>query len=203
MKMTRRDFLKTAMAGVATVLFDPCIASAELLPGTMPMRALGSTGEKVSLLGMGGFHIGLDATTEDQAVSLVRAALDGGVTFLDNSREYQGGLCEERMGKALQNGYRAKAFLMTKNCGHARDGESAKKSLEESLKALKTDYLDLWMFHEVIYDNDPDWIFTRGSLEVALQAKKEGKVRFIGFSGHKLPDIFLDMLARPAPWDVV
>jgi len=113
----------------------------------------------------------------------MHAAIDEGVTFFDNAWTYNGGYSEEVMGKALKGGKRRKVFLMTKNSG--RDYKFARKCLEDSLRRLQTDYLDLWQFHEINYDNDPDWVFDRGGLKAALEAQKEGKVRFIGFTGHK------------------
>jgi len=216
--MDRRTFLGKSLIGAAGLLLGPWLdpavgagsglgsaseAAATARGASLPMRTLGATGEQVSLLGLGAAPLGRDTFTDEQAVGLVRAALDEGVTLVEVSREEQGGRSEARLGQALRDGYRDKAFLVAQNCGHARDGESARRSLEESLKALQTDRLDLWLFHEVIYDNDPAWIFTRGGMEAAIQARKEGKVRFIGFSGHKLPEILLDLLARPFPWDVV
>lgn len=206
MTMTRREFL-LGMAGAAATLALGRIpvraaTASDALEGPMPMRPLGKTGVNVSLLGLGGFHLGLDSLTEADSTRLVRTALDEGVNFFDNSQEYFGGRCEERLGKAL-TGCRDRAFVMTKNCAHGRDKAGSMASLEASLKALQTDHLDLWMFHEVIYDNDPDWILERGGLAAALEAKKQGKVRFIGFSGHKDPKIHLDLLHRGIAWDAV
>lgn len=169
----------------------------------MPLRFLGRTKELVSLLGLGGFHISLGSHTDDSAVNLMRSAIDEGITLFENSREYNGGLAERRMGKALRGGYRDRVFLLTKNCGHKRTGLDSMKSLEESLRALKTDTIDLWMFHEVIYDNDPEWIVERGGLAAALRAKAQGKIRYIGFSGHKRPEIHLDLMGRHDAWDAV
>lgn len=206
MTMTRREFLLGMAGAAASLAFGRGAVQAatalNAIEGPMPMRPLGKTGVKVSLLGLGGFHLGLDSLTEADSIRLVRTALDEGVNFFDNSQEYFGGMCEERIGKALK-GYRDRAFVMTKNCAHERDKAGAMASLEASLKALQTDHLDLWMFHEVIYDNDPDWILERGGLAAALEAKKQGKVRFIGFSGHKDPKIHLDLLHRGIAWDAV
>lgn len=167
----------------------------------IPKRPLGSTGETVSLLGVGGAHIGHDSLTDGEATRLVRTAFEAGITFFDCAREYFGGRSEERLGRGLA-GIRDQVFLMTKNCGHRRAGDDSRKSLEESLSALKTDRIDLWLFHEVIHPDDPDWIFERGGLEAALEAKKAGKIRYIGFSGHKDPRIHLEMIKR-FPWDAV
>jgi aryl-alcohol dehydrogenase-like predicted oxidoreductase len=166
----------------------------------MPMRAFGKTGERVSLLGLGGAHIGSGRLSDQQAADLVREAVDEGVTFMDNAWEYGGGRCEERMGAGLQGGYRDKVFLMTKH--HGRDQETAMVHLEDSLKRLKTDRIDLWMFHECVYDQDPDRIFSPGGgIEAAELAKQQGKVRYIGFTGHKWPRIHPKMLAYDYPWD--
>ena len=167
----------------------------------MPYRFLGKTGAKVSLIGVGGNHIGGMASKEE-AIVLIRTALDEGVNFLDNAWEYHGGKSEERMGRALQDGYRAKAFLMTKCC--ARDKKGAMENLEDSLRRLKTDVIDLWQFHEIDFDNHPDMIFSKdGAIHAAIKAKEEGKVRFIGFTGHKSPSIHLKMLHKDFPWDAV
>ena len=143
-------------------------------------------------MGIGGFHLGMKPT-EDEAIRIVRTALDSGVNFLDNCWDYNGGESEVRMGKALRDGYREKAFLMTKIDGHSKAG--AAKQIDESLRRLQTDHVDLLQFHEVIRPGDPEKIFGEGgSLEAMLEAKKAGKLRYIGFTGHKHPDIHLHML---------
>lgn len=156
-------------------------------------RPLGKTGVNVSLLCLGGWHIGQPAITDDASIRLMHTAMDEGITFFDNAWDYHWGRSEELMGKALaEGGRREKVFLMTKNCG--RDAETSRQHLEDSLRRLKTDCIDLWQFHEINYDNDPDWILERGALAFALQAKKEGKIRFIGYTGHKSPHILAKML---------
>jgi predicted aldo/keto reductase-like oxidoreductase len=158
----------------------------------MPMRQLGKTGAKVSAIGLGGFHIG---TQKDEAESLkiIRTAVDRGITFLDNCWDYNKGGSEERMGKALRDGYRQKVFLMTKL--DARPGAVATQQLEQSLKRLQTDVIDLVQVHEVIRMEDPVAAFREGGcIEALIAAKKAGKIRFIGFTGHKDPDIHLAML---------
>ena len=146
----------------------------------------------VSAIGLGGFHIG-QKPTEEEAIRIVRTALDSGINFLDNCWDYNGGASEVRMGKALRDGYRAKAFLMSKIDGHSR--EAAARQIDESLQRLQTDHLDLMQFHEVIRPGDPEAIFARGgSFEAMMEAHKAGKVRHIGFTGHKSPDIHLHML---------
>ena len=168
---------------------------------TMPTRILGRTGVSVSHLCFGGWHFAQPENTDDAAIRLVQRAADEGFTFFDNAWDYHMGRSEELMGRALADGgRRQKAFLMTKNC--ARDAAGTRQHLEDSLKRLRTDYLDLWQFHEINYDNDPDWIVERGALAAALEAQKAGKVRFIGFTGHKSPHIFLKMLPLHE-WDTV
>ena len=195
----RREFLKFASAGVVTgtlrVAFPAVNSSAELKNG-IPYRELGRTGEKVSLVGIGGYHLGKQVDP-NESISIIRKALDEGINFLDNCWDYNGGESEIRMGKALRDGYREKAFLMTKIDG--RNKATASSQLEESLRRLQTDRIDLLQFHEVIRDTDPDRIFAAGgALEAVLAAKKAGKVRFLGFTGHKSPDIHLKMLATAA-----
>ena len=171
--------------------------------GAIPLRPFGKHADvKVSALGMGGHHLG-DAKDEQTAVRLVQEAVDGGITFFDNCWEYHRGKSEVWMGKGLK-GRRDKVFLMTKVCTHGRDGALAMQMLEESLRRLQTDHLDLWQIHEVIYYNDPDLIFRPGgAVEALLEAKQKGKVRFIGFTGHKDPAIHLRMLAQNFPFDTV
>ncbi|MBC8167629.1 MAG: aldo/keto reductase [Bryobacteraceae bacterium] len=166
-------------------------------PSDVPTRVLGRTGVDVSILCLGGWHIGA-IEDENEAIRVMHTAIDEGVTFFDNAWDYHWGGSEERMGKALE-GRRDQVFLMTKNC--ERDYDGSKRCLEESLRRLRTDHIDLWQFHEMVYDNDPDWIYERGGLRAALEAKKEGKVRFLGFTGHKHPAIHLDMLSRSDDWD--
>jgi predicted aldo/keto reductase-like oxidoreductase len=168
----------------------------------MDLHKLGNTGESITRMGLGGWHIGPGPGAipdEPEAIRVMHAAIDLGVTFFDNSWDYHEGGSEERMGKALAGGLREKVFLMTKVCN--RDGAGAMSNLEDSLRRLQTDHIDLWQFHEVNFDNDPEWIFTRGGIETAVKAREQGKVRFIGFTGHKDPRLHLDMLSRPFLWD--
>ena len=171
--------------------------------GTIPRRPFGRTGEEVSLLGVGGFHIG--SPEEAEGIRIVHRAIDAGATFLDCAWEYNDGDSERRMGKALaQDGYRRKAFLMTKDCAHDRRAHHSMWKLEQSLKRLQTDHLDLWMLHEVVWEEDPDRIFAPGgSAESLLKAKEQGKVRYVGFTGHKHPDIHRRMLSQGFPFDAV
>lgn len=168
-------------------------------PQDIPTRVLGRTGVRVSIIGLGGWHLGA-VKDEKDAIRIVHAAIDEGVTFFDNAWDYQDGHAEEVMGKALaMDKRRDRVFLMTKNC--ERDYQGSKKNLEDSLRRLKTAHLDLWQFHECVYDNDPDWIFDKGGIRAALEARDAGKIRFIGFTGHKDPRIHLKMLSKPHDWD--
>lgn len=220
-KLTRRNFIKAAIAATImsplTVL-DGCSPNSEnsalsavqglgFAPPSidvvngMPYRFLGKTGAKVSLLGVGGYHIGKISAPQD-AISVIRTTLDEGVNFLDNAWGYNRGRSEELMGQALRGGYREKAFLMTKVC--ARDEKGSMENLEDSLRRLNTDVIDLWQFHEVNYDVDTDMIFAKdGAIHAAIKAKEQGKVRFIGFTGHKSPQAHLKMLRQDFPWDAV
>ena len=189
--MDRRDFLrKSAVVSFAASL-NPQLSHTSEQP--MPRRGLGRTGEKISMVGIGGYHLGAPSVDEQEAIRIVRTALDNGVNFLDNCWDYNNGVSEERMGKALRDGYRKKAFVMTKIDGRTK--AAAAQQLEESLKRLQTDHIDLLQFHEVIRDNDPERIFAKGGgMEAVLEAKKRGQVRYIGFTGHKSPEIHNKML---------
>jgi aryl-alcohol dehydrogenase-like predicted oxidoreductase len=169
----------------------------------IPRRPFGASGEYVSLLGVGGFHIG--KFEEALGIRIIQQAIDAGADFLDCAWEYNDGESERRLGKALaQDGYRGRAFLMTKDCAHDRKAHHSMWKLEQSLRRLQTDYLDLWMLHEVVWADDPDWIFAPGgSAEALLKAKEQGKVRYIGFTGHKHPDIHRRMLSQGFPFDAV
>lgn len=171
-----------------------------VLAGEIPQRPFGRSGVPVSLLGLGGSSLG-GVQSEEEAIRIVHEALDAGVNFLDNAWEYHDGRSEKRMGKALK-GRRAEAFVMTKVCTHGRDGKLAMRQLEQSLKRLQTDVIDLWQIHEVIHENDPDLHFAKGGAVEALErAKQQGKVRFVGFTGHKDPSIHLKMLSHDFPFD--
>ena len=197
-KPTRRDFLGRVAVGIAGISGGSLKSSRveKALAATtsqgMIFRTLGRSGEKVSLLGLGGFHIGMQSN-EQESIRLVRTAIDNGVTFMDNCWDYNDGVSEVRMGKALRNGYRQKIFLMTKTDAQVKG--AWEKQLDESLKRLETDVIDLIQFHEVIRSGDPDRIFgPGGAFEAALAARKAGKVRYIGFTGHKDPAFHLKML---------
>ena len=168
----------------------------------IPLRPFGRSGEMVSALALGGYHLGLIGSQRD-AIKVVHAAIDAGVTFMDNAWEYNEGRSEEIMGKALAD-RRERAFLMTKVCTHGRDRRVAMRQLGQSLKRLKTDYLDLWQVHECVYPNDPERHFAEGGvIEALVEAKEKGLVRFLGFTGHKAPSIHLEMLAHDFPFDAV
>jgi aryl-alcohol dehydrogenase-like predicted oxidoreductase len=197
----RRRFLQTAIGSVvAAGLGSEVLAAQQGAPGEVPTRPLGKTGQHVSIVGLGGYHIG--TIEESLAVAIMHEAIEGGMRFFDNSWDYNGGRSEEFMGKALASGgRRQKVFLMTKVC--ARDYEGAKQHLDESLRRLKTDVIDLWQFHEINWDVDSEWLYERGALRAAEEARKAGKVRFIGFTGHKDPSHLLKMLGTPFAWDTV
>jgi uncharacterized protein len=194
--MERRDFLKSAAAAGLTAAIPTNAQTPQ--PTKRPespnmiYRELGTTGERVSAIGMGGYHLGKQ-TDANESINLIHTGIDRGITFLDNCWDYNEGISEVRMGQALRNGYRQKVFLMTK-----MDGRTAKeynKQLEESLGRLQTDTIDLVQFHEVIRMEDPDRIFAPGgAIEAAIAAKQAGKIRHIGFTGHKDPAVHLRML---------
>lgn len=168
----------------------------------VPHRPMGKTGLNVSVLGLGGFHLG-STRSQEEANDIIAMAIDHGINFFDNAWEYHDGLSEERVGRALA-GRRDNLIIMTKVCTHGRTKEVAMQQLEQSLRRLRTDHLDVWQVHEVIYQNDPDLIFApNGAAEALALAKEQGKVRFVGFTGHKDPSIHLTMLARDFPFDTV
>jgi len=209
--MKRRSFLKqaaaaAALAGIKRAAGQEAAPSSVLqgaaahTPGPIVnsvngigRRKLGKSDAEVSIIGVGGYHLGLSHVNEQDAIAIIRKALDEGINFLDNCWDYNAGVSEERMGKALQDGYRQKAFLMTKIDG--RTGAEARKQIEQSLLRLKTDHLDLLQIHEVIRITDPEQAFQPGNvIDVLQQARKEGKIRFIGFTGHKSPEIHRHMI---------
>jgi aryl-alcohol dehydrogenase-like predicted oxidoreductase len=199
--MERRDFLKSAAAGMAatTASLGQTPASASTSNRSprpqspdMIYRQLGTTGETVSVIGLGGYHLGMQANPAD-SIRIFHAAIDHGITFLDNCWDYNGGLSEVRAGQALRDGYRDKVFLMTKMDG--RTATEYNKQLEQSLGRLQTDTIDLVQFHEIIRMEDPDRIFADdGAIHAAIAARKAGKLRYIGFTGHKDPAVHLRML---------
>jgi predicted aldo/keto reductase-like oxidoreductase len=197
----RREFLQASLAaGAALSLTAGADTADDAASKGLPTRPLGKTGEKVSIICLGGWHIRA-VKSDDEAIKIMHAALDEGLTFFDNAWDYHDGGSEEIMGKALSmDGKRKQCFLMTKNCG--RDAKTVKQHLDDSLRRLRTDCIDLVQFHEINYDNDPDWIIERGCLAEMLKAQKAGKVRYIGFTGHKDPRIHLALLKRHK-WDTV
>ena len=212
MANNRREFIHAAGALAATTAGAALQGGGQALaaPATesgpgVPVRPLGRTGQKVSMLALGGWHIGA-VKEKAEATAIIQRAVDEGLTFIDNAWDYHDGKSEEWVGEALAasgpgGARRQKVFLMTKNC--ERDYQGSMKCLEDSLRRLRTDHIDLWQFHEMIYDNDPDWVFDKGGIKAAVEARKAGKVRFIGFTGHKHPDIHLKMLGKPHPWDTL
>jgi uncharacterized protein len=196
---TRRKFLELSAATVVSAGIGQPTRGVETRNG-IPYRALGRTGARVSVVGIGGYHLGKPELDAQESIRVVRMALDEGINFLDNCWDYNGGESEIRMGKALRDGYRQKAFLMTKIDGRTR--LAADKQIHESLTRLQTDWIDLLQFHEVIRDSDAERIFApEGALQAVLEMQKAGKVRYIGFTGHKSPDIHLKMLAAAAAHD--
>jgi predicted aldo/keto reductase-like oxidoreductase len=198
-EVTRRSFMEMSIASTVVAGAQGLAWAQPSAPrtehGGIPYRTLGRTGEQVSMVGIGGAHLG--RTGEQEAIRIVRAALDNGVNFLDNCWDYNEGESETRMGQALAGGYRQKAFLMTKIDGRTRS--SAARQIDESLARLQTDHVDLLQLHEIIRMSDPDRIFgASGALEAVLAAQQAGKCRYLGFTGHKSPEIHLKMLETAA-----
>jgi predicted aldo/keto reductase-like oxidoreductase len=194
--MARRDFLKAATTAAGAAATAPLAHASGFAADSdgVPRRPLGRTGEHVSCIGLGGYHIGKASILEPDSIQLIHQAIDRGINFLDNCWDYNNGVSEERMGKALASGgYRNKVFLMTKIDGRTK--AAAAQQIDQCLQRLQTDHVDLMQFHEVIRLEDPDRIFAEGgAMEAMLDAKKAGKVRFIGFTGHKDPYVHLRML---------
>jgi len=195
--VTRRSFLESA--GIASTTLN---AFGQNNAMEIPKRPLGKTGLQTSIIGVGGYHLG-SAQDEATAKRIVDEAIDAGVNFFDNCWDYHNGRSEEWMGSTLK-GKRDKVILMTKVCTHGRTKDVGMRMLEESLRRLQTDHIDVWQIHEVIYYNDPDLIFAaHGAIEALVEAKQQGKVRFVGFTGHKDPAIHLKMLSHGFPFDTV
>jgi predicted aldo/keto reductase-like oxidoreductase len=198
--ISRREFNKQGVAMVAglaavgtTSEFLSPMLHADTGANGMIYRTLGRTGERVSAIGLGGWHIGKSSLPEEDSIRLIRQAIDRGITFMDNCWDYNEGVSEKRMGKALQGGYRQKVFLMTKIDGRTK--AEAARQIDTCLQRLQTDRIDLMQFHEVIRIEDPDRIFAEGgAIEAMMEARKAGKVRYIGFTGHKDPFVHLRML---------
>jgi predicted aldo/keto reductase-like oxidoreductase len=195
--VTRRQFLELAAGASMLMSFPWRPRAGEVVKGEVPHRTLGRTGERVSAIGVGGFHLGKPELQESESIRIIRTAIDNGINFLDNCWDYNEGQSEIRMGKALRDGYRQRAFLMTKIDG--RDKYSAARQIEASLRRLETDRIELLQFHEIIRMDDADRVFAAGgAMEAVLEAKKAGKIRYIGFTGHKSPGIHLKMLNTAA-----
>ncbi|MFO0930741.1 MAG: aldo/keto reductase [Gemmataceae bacterium] len=196
----RREFLQSSLAVAGAAGLAAAADGDDASRTGLPTRPLGKTGEKVSIICLGGWHIG-SVKDEQEAFRIMHAAVDNGLTFFDNAWDYHDGGSEEIVGKGLaMDGLRKKVFLMTKNCG--RDAKTVQQHLEDSLRRMKTDVIDLMQFHEINYDNDPEWIVEKGGLGVLLKAKKEGKIRYLGYTGHKDPRIHLKMMPLHQ-WDTV
>jgi aryl-alcohol dehydrogenase-like predicted oxidoreductase len=194
-RVLRRTFLQAAALGAGTMAMSQPQSQ-------VPRRRMGSTGLEVSYMGLGGYHLG---TIQEQPTidRIVQEAIEAGINFFDNAWEYHDGRSEEVVGQALK-GNRDKVIVMTKVCTHGRDQNVAMRQLEDSLRRLQTDHLDVWQIHEVVYWNDPDLIFApNGAIEALQKAKQQGKVRFVGFTGHKDPRIHLKMLSHNFPFDTV
>jgi predicted aldo/keto reductase-like oxidoreductase len=201
MQITRSEFIRLTSATLAGLSFGVPILSTGKTGG-LPYRTLGKTGLEVSLLTVGGWSIGnREELTEKESIRLMRTAIDEGINFFDNAWDYHDGRSEKWMGKALRDGYRQKVILMTKH--HGREPMRARQHLEDSLKRLRTDVIDVWQFHELDEQQEVESIYSSGVLEIALKAKEEGKIRFIGFTGHYRPAIHLDMINRGFDWDTV
>ncbi len=200
----RRDFLQHTATGVAAISIGGNVMSQVVDSTGLPRRRFGRTNELVSIMCLGG-HASTNPKKLEEAASvkLIQRAVDEGITFMDNCWDYHDGVAEERMGKALaEGGRREKVFLMTKVCG--RTARESQSNLDDSLRRLQTDRIDLWQFHEIVYDNDPDWVFAaEGAIQTGLKALKDGKVRYVGFTGHKDPAIHLKMLNMPFEWSSV
>jgi len=199
---SRREFFRGLFGTAVTASMAQSVLAQRSSGEGIPTARLGRTNEQVSIICLGGWHIGA-VEDKKEAHRIMHRAIDEGVNFFDNAWDYHDGGSEEVMGDALAaDGYRKKVFLMTKNC--ERDYAGSKRNLEESLRRLKTDYIDLWQFHENNYDNDPDWVFRAdGAIEAAVAARDAGKIRFIGFTGHKSPHILKRMLEMDFDWDTV
>jgi len=171
----------------------------ELING-IPTHVLGNTGVRLTVLGIGGYHIGKPSDSQ-VGIRIIRTAIDEGINFLDNAWCYNQGRSEKIMGDALKDGYREKVFLMTKN--HGRDKLTFQRQLDDSLRRFQTDHIDLLQFHEIIHEGEPEQIFSQGAIEEAIEAREAGKIRFIGFTGHRWPHLLQEMLAKDFSWDTI
>lgn len=198
MRLDRRAFLRASAGALAAAAAAPAVAERR---NGMPYRVLGRTGEKVSLLCLGGSHIGGKNLSDGEAVALMRTAVDEGVNFFDNAWAYHDGRSEERMGRALKDGYREKVYLMTKHRG--RDAKRAQEHLEDSLRRLDVDVIDLWQIHELVRPEEADLVYSGGAIEFAEKMREQGKIRHIGFTGHHITTVHAEVIARGYPWDTV
>ncbi len=200
-KINRRKFVRN-VSGLALATSILPLMSSKNVDFPIPQRILGRTGEKVSVIGIGGFHVGAGIVSDEIAIQIIRTAIDRGVNFMDNAWSYQKGRSEILMGLALKDGYRQKVFLMTKLM--ARTTEEAKKQLETSLDRFKLDNVDLMQFHAIgNKDNDVDAIYNDGLIEWAEEQRRQGVFKYIGFTGHSDPTAHIDMIQRGYPWDTV
>lgn len=197
--MKRREFISHTASAMAAMSLAGLTTS--FRQKEMPYRILGKTGLKVSLIGVGGAHIGNRRITDSDSISLMRKAIDLGINFFDNAWHYNDGRSEELMGKALQDGYRDRVYLMTKH--HGRDPETAQEHLETSLRRLQTDYIDVWQFHEIMTLEEVEKIHSSGVLDFVVKMKEQGKVGHIGFTGHAHPAVHKAMLERDFDWETV
>jgi uncharacterized protein len=200
-RFERRAFLKSALAALAAGGFGQQALAMQSENGSgIPTRPLGRHDERIPIVGLGGYHIAL--AEEPEAIRIMHEAIDEGMTFFDNSWDYHDGRSEELMGKALATGGRRdKVFLMTKVCDRHYDG--VKKHLEDSLRRLQTDRIDLWQFHEINWAIDSEWLFEQGGIQAAIEAREQGKVRYIGFTGHRDIAHHLKLIGKPFEWDTV
>ncbi len=200
---TRRTFIGAAASALGSVSLGAATVAPANASGEIPRRRFGRHPDTISALGLGGHHLG-DAGSVDEATRIVHEAIDSGITFFDNAWEYNDHRSEDWLGAGLRGGYRDKVFLMTKVCTHGRDASLAMQMLDESLRRLGTDHLDLWQAHAITYDNDPELAYRKdGLLEAFDTAKQMGKVRYVGFTGHKDPGLHMKMLLGGYPFDSV
>lgn len=197
--MDRREFIRNTASAMAAMSLTGITTGFKL--NGMPYRILGKTGLKVSLLGVGGHHIGNRRITDETSLAVIRGAIDRGVNFLDNAWHYNNGRSEELMGKALKDGYRDKVYLMTKH--HGREPKTAQQHLEESLKRLQTDHIDVWQFHEIMTLDEVEHIHSSGVLDFVMKMKDQGKIGHIGFTGHAHPAVHKAMLEKGFEWETV
>lgn len=199
MNINRRQFLEIAAASAAIISLGGVAYSFKR--NSIPYRILGKTVLNVSLLTVGGWNIGASSVSSDESIAIMRTAIDEGINFFDNAWSYHGGRSEELMGKALKDGYRQKIFLMTKHL--TREPEKARQHLEDSLRRLQTDMIDVWQIHALATLEEVKQVYTSGLLEYLQQVKKEGKIRYIGFTGHTNPEVHLEMIKQGFSWDTV